>query len=578
MKTKRTVFIMSLIMVGFLTTACNNTTFKKNDIVTTVENNGSQGGNGNNSNQPDTAPPVITLNGNSSITLEYGSTYSEAGATATDNVDGSVSVTISGDVNTSKLGTYTITYTATDSVGNTATKTRTVSIVDTTPPVITLNGNSSITLEYGSTYSEAGATATDNVDGSVSVSVSGDVNTSKLGTYTITYTATDSVGNTATKTRIVSVVDTAPPVIVLNGNSSITLEVGSAYSEAGATATDNVDGSVSISISGSVDTNAVGTYTITYTATDSSGNTATKTRSVEVIPKQITQLVIPKTDLPAECPEPKKVNLWSAIMEDYYDGTMGTNLYSIDYWEINQTSITENDENFTISFPEAISVEASYYIPDGGNSYTAYRNIHATVYCFDDRNATWDDAGKEVLSYHLKALGDFQRQSIDMATIFVRQYDSDVDTLPSEINGGYEPNRLAAGVTTSIPMISHWPVDDQTNVFKYGMVVHYKDTNMLNGEIVEQKFLSLEIENNKHYQNEQSLMYHWQFDGHNGFIAAPYYPFFPQTQVHFLVPLIVLQNKEVVFGDYINNPDFSEVPDVKFEWGVENYPTWMTPR
>ena len=451
-------------------------------------------------------------------------------------------------------------------------------VTDTIPPVITLNGNSSITLEYGSTYTEIGATTNDNVDGAVSVSVSGDVNTSKLGTYTITYTATDNAGNTATKTRTVSVVDTTPPVITLNGESSITLEVGSAYSEAGATATDNVDGSVSISISGSVDTNAVGTYTITYTATDSSGNTATKTRTVEIIPKQITQLAIPKTDLPAECPEPKRVNLWSAIMEDYYDGTMGTNLYSIDYWEINQTSITENNENFTVTFPEAIPVEASYYIPDGGNSYTAYRNIHATVYCFDDRNATWDDAGKEILSYHLKALGDFQRQSIDMATVFVRQYDSDVDTLPSEINGGFSPDRLSTGVTTSTPMISHWPVDDQTNVFKYGMVLHYKDTNVRTGEIRDRKILSFESENNNYYQNEQSPMYHWQFDGHNGFIAAPYNPFFPQTQVRFVIPLIVLQNKKVIFGDYINNPDFPQVPDVKFEWGIENYPSWMTPR
>ena len=376
-----------------------------------------------------------------------------------------------------------------------------------------------------------------------------------------------------------SVVDTTPPVITLNGASTITLEVGSTYTEAGATATDNFDGSVAVSISGSVNTNQLGTYTITYTAVDSSENTATKTRSVEVIAKQITQLVIPKSDLPAECAEPKKVNLWAAIMQDHKEGSGDTQVASIEHWDINQSSISENNNNYTIIFPEVISVEASYYVPDGGNSYTGYKNIHATVYCFDDRNSSWDDAGKEILSYHLKSLGDFQRQAIDAATVFVRQYDSDVDSLPSEINGGFSPDRLAVGVTTSIPMISHWPVDNQTNVRQYGMLVSYKNTNTYNGgEVTYGMYSYYEYTDNENYQNHQSAMYHWKFMGHNGFLAAPYMVAREQTQFHFVIPLVVLQNESVIFGDYIKNQDFPEAPDVKFEWGIENYPAWMTPR
>ncbi|MDH5394132.1 MAG: DUF5011 domain-containing protein [Gammaproteobacteria bacterium] len=230
----------------------------------------------------DTTAPVITLNGAASISIAEGGSYTEAGATATDNVDGTVNVVITGSVNTSTVGTYTITYTATDSAGNTSSLTRTVTVTDATPPVITLNGAATITLAQGDTYTELGATATDNIDGAVSVTITGSVNTSTAGTYTVTYTATDAAGNTATATRTVTVTDTTAPVITLNGPASITLTQGVAYTEQGATATDNLDGTVSVVITGSVDTATVGTYTLTYTATDAAGNSASLTRTVEI--------------------------------------------------------------------------------------------------------------------------------------------------------------------------------------------------------------------------------------------------------------------------------------------------------
>ncbi|MDH5518298.1 MAG: DUF5011 domain-containing protein [Gammaproteobacteria bacterium] len=230
----------------------------------------------------DTTAPVITLNGAASITLTQGTAYSEQGATATDNFDGSVTVVISGSVNINTVGTYTITYTATDAAGNSSSLTRTVTVTDVTPPVITLNGAATITLAQGDAYNEQGATATDNVDGSVSVVITGSVNTSTAGTYTITYTATDAAGNTATATRTVTVTDTTAPVITLNGAASITLTQGATYSEQGATATDNLDGSISVVITGTVDTATVGTYTLTYTATDAAGNSASVSRSVTI--------------------------------------------------------------------------------------------------------------------------------------------------------------------------------------------------------------------------------------------------------------------------------------------------------
>ncbi|MDA7537446.1 DUF5011 domain-containing protein [Akkermansiaceae bacterium] len=144
---------------------------------------------------------------------------------------------------------------------------------DTTAPVITLVGNATPKVEAGFPYNDAGATA----DGGETVTASGTVNTSVVGTYTITYTATDASGNVGTATRTVIVEDTISPVItVTTGND--TVERGSSWTNAGATTTEG-----SISFTGSVNTDAVGTYTITYSATDSSNNTTTATRTVTVV-------------------------------------------------------------------------------------------------------------------------------------------------------------------------------------------------------------------------------------------------------------------------------------------------------
>src|SRR5690625_5730128 len=75
------------------------------------------------------------------------------------------------------------------------------------------------------------------------------------------------------------------PVISLNGDNPMELEVGSTYDEPGATAEDNVDGDVSdaIEVSGDVDTSTVGEYEVVYTVSDEAGNEATATRIVNII-------------------------------------------------------------------------------------------------------------------------------------------------------------------------------------------------------------------------------------------------------------------------------------------------------
>ena len=79
---------------------------------------------------------------------------------------------------------------------------------DSTAPIITLNGQAIVNVNPYSTYTDAGATATDEVDGDLTSSIvtSGVVNTSIEGNYIITYTVSDTSGNTATATRQVVVV------------------------------------------------------------------------------------------------------------------------------------------------------------------------------------------------------------------------------------------------------------------------------------------------------------------------------------------------------------------------------------
>ena len=131
----------------------------------------------------DTTAPIISLHGDSNITHEAGNPYLDANASWSDAVDGTGVIVASGEVNASP-GTYVLSYNYTDGAGNEAqTVTRTVVVVDTTAPVISLHGDSNITHEAGNPYLDLNASWSDAVDGAGVIIASGEVNASMPGVY-----------------------------------------------------------------------------------------------------------------------------------------------------------------------------------------------------------------------------------------------------------------------------------------------------------------------------------------------------------------------------------------------------------
>jgi peptidoglycan/xylan/chitin deacetylase (PgdA/CDA1 family) len=223
----------------------------------------------------------LTLNGDDTIVLEYGQSFQDPGASAQcRSLSGKaqeLTVESSGSVDTLQLGTYTLTYRAKNRFAS-ITRKRTVTVVDTQPPVLTLT-DSGLSTPIGQDYVEEGYSATDNVDGDITDQVTFYQEGDKM--Y---YSVADSSGNEATAVRTILYRDPEAPDLVLTGSNQVTISAGSPFSDPGYTALDDQDGDITdrVTISGAVNYFAAGTYTLTYSVTDSDGYTTSVQRSVTV--------------------------------------------------------------------------------------------------------------------------------------------------------------------------------------------------------------------------------------------------------------------------------------------------------
>jgi large repetitive protein len=249
----------------------------------------------------DATPPVLSLPGDQSAT-----TVNAAGAavsftaTANDNIDGSVAPSCSpASGATFPVATTTVHCSATDTHGNTSTGTFsiTVTLADTTPPVVSVPANVTKEAASGSGAQVAfTASASDNVDGPLPASCSpASGATFPIGSTMVTCRATDAHGNTGSASFTVAVRDTTAPGVGVP--AGVTREASSSAGAAvtfSASAIDAVDGSLSPSctpVSGS--TFALSATTVTCRATDAHGNSATASFDVHVVDTTAPQLHLP---------------------------------------------------------------------------------------------------------------------------------------------------------------------------------------------------------------------------------------------------------------------------------------------
>ena len=181
----------------------------------------------------------------SRVTREAGQAWAEPGAAGHDARDGNLtaSITVSGTVDMNTTGTYVLTYSVADAAGNEANASRTVTVVDTTHPVLTLLGDANMSQAKDSAWVDPGATASDSLDGNLtsSITITGTVDVNTTGVYTLTYSVSDGASNEANATRTVNVGQASTHNADLNASVQLqmlwvepgTFTMGSPTTEAG---------------------------------------------------------------------------------------------------------------------------------------------------------------------------------------------------------------------------------------------------------------------------------------------------------------------------------------------------------
>ncbi len=250
---------------------------------------------------PDNEPPVITCPANivqAAPANACAANVDVGTATATDNragviVNGGVRSDAAALTDPYPAGETIITWTATDAAGNVATCDQSVKITENVPPTVTPPAPQSVTVNASCDMVEVpnftvGLAATDNCTPAAFLEVTQSPGPETLvgpGQHTITIVVKDNSDNSTTVTTTFNVIDDTPPVITLNGANPLTVECHTAFVDPGATASDACAGDLTgaINVSGAVNTNVPGSYTLTYTVSDGNGNSASATRTVNVV-------------------------------------------------------------------------------------------------------------------------------------------------------------------------------------------------------------------------------------------------------------------------------------------------------
>lgn len=191
-------------------------------------------------------------------------------------------------INAGGVGVYII-----SSVSGENTRTCTVTVKDTTAPQAVLKPGK--TYQGDSLQAQSFVESAEDISGELTVEFVKEPDWNALGAQTVKIQVSDASGNKTTlETQLEVVADTVGPTISFKGNMVVAKNTKPDYLS-GVTATDERDGACQVTCDASkVDMTAAGTYTITYTAKDKSGNVTTKTRKVEVSPNSEDTLALVK--------------------------------------------------------------------------------------------------------------------------------------------------------------------------------------------------------------------------------------------------------------------------------------------
>lgn len=223
--------------------------------------------------------PNIRLKGSRFVELDYLEEYNELGYSASflqDDVTDKVKVT--SNVNSKKLGNYEVIYSV-DIDGFKRKVVRNVRVTDKTGPVIELTNGTDVHVCPGREYVEEGYKAFDSYDGDVTDKVQVVTTRDK-----ISYSVRDKHGNTTSIKRNIIYEDKEKPEITLNGDNIVYMFVGDTYQDSFVNVVDNCDSNLqgSVEVSNDVNMSEAGSYHVTYTVKDSSGNENSITREVIV--------------------------------------------------------------------------------------------------------------------------------------------------------------------------------------------------------------------------------------------------------------------------------------------------------
>jgi len=315
-----------------------------------------------------TAPAIISPQDIVAGAIDPTMNYIELGELSAVDSVGIESITNDKPI-TFPFGSTTVTWTVTDTSGNISQAVQVVTLFDTTPPEIF--APSDIVAEatgLSSTMVELGEATAQDVMGIASVTEY-PPRFFVLGETTVTWTATDTSGNSATATQTVTIVDTTAPSIT--APDSVTVEATSNNSNivvlGNPVSSDQVD-TPSIS-NDAPDVFPLGETTITWTAVDTSGNSASATQTVTIVDTTSPELTMPEDVMISAISLEKQVDIGEAHAHDLVDSTLTITNDAPDTFPLGDTVVTWNvsDElgNSAISH-QVISVQPcgkplSYY-------------------------------------------------------------------------------------------------------------------------------------------------------------------------------------------------------------------------